>query len=139
MLQYALYKKGVLIMGLNYSKIDVIGATVEELKEALLNDQKTYGKMLEEISNLEGQKSEKKTDIPLFNNEVIENNNNGSSVDKDFEEEVDYYKKASLYSAEENIGEIKKIVKLSTCSYLNNHTTPTDQRYYIVAKLEIID
>ena len=56
-----------------------------------------------------------------------------------FEEEVDYYKKASLYSAEENIGEIKKIVKLSTCSYLNNHTTPTDQRYYIVAKLEIID
>ena len=56
-----------------------------------------------------------------------------------FQEEVDYYKKASLYSAEENIGEIKKIVKLSTCSYLNNHTTPTDQRYYIVAKLEIID
>lgn len=56
-----------------------------------------------------------------------------------FEEEVDYYKKASIYSAEENIGEIKKIVKLSTCSYLNNHTTPTDQRYYIVAKLEIID
>ena len=56
-----------------------------------------------------------------------------------FQEEVDYYKKASLYSAEENIGEIKKIVKLSTCSYLNNHTTPTDQRYYIVAKLEIVD
>lgn len=57
----------------------------------------------------------------------------------DFEEEVDYYKRASKYSAEENIGEIKKIVKLSTCSYLNNHTTPTDQRYYIVAKLEIVD
>lgn len=56
-----------------------------------------------------------------------------------FEEEVDYYKNASIYSAEENIGEIKKIVKLSTCSYLNNYTTPTDQRYYIVAKLEIID
>lgn len=56
-----------------------------------------------------------------------------------FEEEVEYYKKASVYSAEENIGEIKKIVKLSTCSYLNNHTTPTDQRYYIVAKLEKID
>ena len=34
----------------------------------------------------------------------------------DFEEEVDYYKRASKYSAEENIGEIKKIVKLSTCS-----------------------
>lgn len=57
----------------------------------------------------------------------------------DFEEEVDYYKNASIYSAEENIGEIKKIIKLSTCSYLNNHTTPTDQRYYIVAKLEKVD
>lgn len=53
-----------------------------------------------------------------------------------FEEEVDYYKNASVYSTEENIGEIKKIVKLSTCSYLNNRTTPTDQRYYVVAKLE---
>lgn len=57
----------------------------------------------------------------------------------DFEEEIEYYKNVSKYSIEENIGEIKKIVKLSTCSYLNNHTTPTDQRYYIVAKLEKID
>lgn len=56
----------------------------------------------------------------------------------DFKEQVEYYKKASKYSVE-NIGEIKKIVKLSTCSYLNNHTTPTDQRYYIVAKLEKVD
>ena len=52
-----------------------------------------------------------------------------------FQEEIEYYKKASKYSID-NIGEIEKIVKLSTCSYLNNHTTPTDQRYYIVAKLE---
>jgi len=57
----------------------------------------------------------------------------------DFEEKIEYYKKTSIFSKEENIGEIKKIVKLSTCSYLNNHTTPTDQRYYIVAKLEKID
>jgi len=57
----------------------------------------------------------------------------------DFEEKIEYYKKTSIFSKEENIGEIKKIVKLSTCSYLNNHTTPTDQRYYIVAKLEIVD
>lgn len=52
-----------------------------------------------------------------------------------FEEEIEYYKNASKHYIE-NIGEIKKIVKLSTCSYLNNHTTPTDQRYYIIAKLE---
>lgn len=56
----------------------------------------------------------------------------------DFREEIEYYKNKSKYSVK-NIGEIKKIVKLSTCSYLNNHTTPTDQRYYIVAKIEIIE
>ncbi len=53
----------------------------------------------------------------------------------DFQKEIEYYKKASKYSID-NIGKIEKIVKLSTCSYLNNHTTPTDQRYYIIAKLE---
>lgn len=56
----------------------------------------------------------------------------------DFEEQVEYYKKASKYSVD-NVSEIKKIVKLSTCSYLNNHTTSTDQRYYIVAKLEKVN
>lgn len=53
----------------------------------------------------------------------------------DFQKEIEYYKKASKYSID-NIGKIEKIVKLSTCSYLNNRTTPTDQRYYIIAKLE---
>lgn len=56
----------------------------------------------------------------------------------DFQEEIEYYKNVSKYSID-NIGEIEKIVKLSTCSYLNNHTTPTDQRYYIVAKLEKVN
>lgn len=56
----------------------------------------------------------------------------------DFKEEIEYYKKTSKYSIE-NIGEIKKIIKLSTCSYLNNRTIPTDKRYYIVAKLEKVD
>lgn len=56
----------------------------------------------------------------------------------DFENEIEYYKKTSKYSID-NIGEIKKIIKLSTCSYLNNRTTPTDQRYYVIAKLEKVD
>ena len=56
----------------------------------------------------------------------------------DFQEEIEYYKNVSKYSID-NIGEIEKIVKLSTCSYLNNHTTPTDQRYYIVVKLEKVN
>lgn len=56
----------------------------------------------------------------------------------EFDEKVEYYKKKSKYPMK-NIGKAKKIVKLSTCSYLNNYTTPTNQRYYIVAKLEEID
>lgn len=53
----------------------------------------------------------------------------------DFESKIEYYKKASKFNIN-NVDNIKKIVKLSTCSYLNNHTTPTNQRYYILAKLE---
>ena len=55
-----------------------------------------------------------------------------------FEEEIEYYKNASKYFID-NIGEIKKIVKLSTCSYLNNLTTPTNQRYFLVASLKKAD
>lgn len=52
----------------------------------------------------------------------------------DFEDRIEYYKKASEYNIETD-SNIKKIVKLSTCSYLNATTIPTDQRYYIVANL----
>lgn len=51
-----------------------------------------------------------------------------------FEGRIEYYKKASEYNIETD-SNIKKIVKLSTCSYLNATTIPTDQRYYIVANL----
>ena len=54
-----------------------------------------------------------------------------------FEEKIEYYKKISKISTN-RLGKIKKIVKLSTCSYLNNLTVPTNQRYYIIAKLEIL-
>jgi len=52
----------------------------------------------------------------------------------DFEERIDYYKNASKYSID-NVENIEKIVKLSTCSYINAKTRPTDQRYYIIANL----
>lgn len=56
----------------------------------------------------------------------------------DFNEEIEYYKNMSKYST--NISKkIEKIVKLSTCSYLNSTTNPTNQRYYIVANLEKIN
>lgn len=61
---------------------------------------------------------------------IDEENNNIKSLD--FIERIEYYKKASAYKIE-NIDNIAKIIKLSTCSYINAKTTPTDQRYYIVA------
>ena len=54
-----------------------------------------------------------------------------------FDERIDYYKKASKITIKVD-KKITKIVKLSTCSYLNTKTSPTDQRYYIIAYLETI-
>ena len=54
-----------------------------------------------------------------------------------FQEKVNYYKSKSQYIIE-NEEEINKIVKLSTCSYINNTVTPTNKRYYIIANLEEI-
>lgn len=64
---------------------------------------------------------------------IVEEENNIKLLN--FKDEIEYYKKASKYFIED-IDKIEKIVKLSTCSYLNNHTTPTNQRYFVVAKLE---
>ena len=51
-----------------------------------------------------------------------------------FKEQIEYYKSKSKYKSE--IEKINKIVKLSTCSYLNNKKAITEQRYYIIASLE---
>lgn len=51
-----------------------------------------------------------------------------------FNERIDYYKRVSKYQIKNN-DEINKIVKLSTCSYINAKTRPTDQRYFIIANL----
>lgn len=52
-----------------------------------------------------------------------------------FKERGEYYKKASKYKLD-NMNEVNKIIKLSTCSYINAKISPTDQRYYIIASLE---
>lgn len=54
-----------------------------------------------------------------------------------FDERIDYYTKASKITIKTD-EKITKIVKLSTCSYLNAKTSPTDQRYYIIAYLDVI-
>ena len=55
-----------------------------------------------------------------------------------FDERIEYYKKQGHYfkKIENNID---KIVKLTTCSYINARTSPTDQRYYIIAGIKIIN
>ena len=78
----------------------------------------------------------KATVFSVYSIDVSQEENNIKLLD--FYDEVEYYKKASKYSIE-NIGEIKKIIKLSTCSYLGKHTTPTNLRYFIVANLEKAD
>lgn len=50
----------------------------------------------------------------------------------EFKDRIKYYKKQSKYNIITDI-KSRKIVKLSTCSYLNAKTRPTDQRCYIVA------
>ena len=56
----------------------------------------------------------------------------------DFNERIKYYKKTSKYSLD-NADNITKIVKLSTCSYINAKTSPTNQRYYIIASIVPIE
>lgn len=51
-----------------------------------------------------------------------------------FIQRIEYYKKISKHFIG-NVDTPTKIIKLSTCSYLNNKTTPTDQRYYIIASI----
>lgn len=55
-----------------------------------------------------------------------------------FDKKVEYYKKTSQIKVD-NVEITNKIVKLSTCSYINSRTRPTDQRYYIIATLNEID
>ena len=59
---------------------------------------------------------------------------NSNIKELDFEERLEYYNNASKFRVQRNTG-TKKIVKLSTCSYINAKTRPTDQRYYIIATL----
>lgn len=53
-------------------------------------------------------------------------------------ERVKYYKKQGEYF-EKLENNVDKIVKLTTCSYINARTSPTDQRYYVIAEMVKID
>ncbi len=54
----------------------------------------------------------------------------------DIKEKIEYYKAQSVHLKEIDVDiEKNKLVKLTTCSYMNAKTTPTDQRYYVIAKI----
>lgn len=61
-------------------------------------------------------------------------NENSNIKSLDFNERIEYYKNISKYRIG-NTCNINKIIKLSTCSYINARTYPTNQRYYIIANL----
>lgn len=55
-----------------------------------------------------------------------------------YKDRISYYKTKSNIDTE-NIEDTGKIIKLSTCSYINAKTTPTDQRYYVVAMMKEVE
>ena len=55
-----------------------------------------------------------------------------------YEEKIEYYKNSSKIQIND-VNITDKIIKLSTCSYINSQTSPTDQRYYIIATLNKIN
>lgn len=68
----------------------------------------------------------------IYSINIYEEKNN--TKDLSFEKEISYYKNKSEYKTD--IKNIEKIVKLSTCSYLNNRNRITNQRYYVVASIK---
>lgn len=72
----------------------------------------------------------------VYSIEIGTEKNNISKLS--FDKKVEYYKKTSQIKVD-NVEITNKIVKLSTCSYINSRTRPTDQRYYIIATLNEID
>lgn len=67
---------------------------------------------------------------------IEKENNNIKQLE--FNERMKYYKKASEYNLD-TMNNSTNIVKLSTCSYINAKTRPTDQRYYIIASINPIE
>ena len=71
----------------------------------------------------------------IFSVYLIDVENEGNNIKfLNFNEKLNYYKKMSRFQLK-NDYDINKIVKLSTCSYVNAKTRPTNQRLYIIANL----
>lgn len=74
-------------------------------------------------------------DAIIFSCYSINENEEKNNIERlSFNEQLSYYKTKSKFNIDD-IGDICKIVKLSTCSYINSTTTPTSERCYIIAKI----
>lgn len=73
------------------------------------------------------------TIISVYSIGIEDENNNIKLLE--FNERIEYYKQTSKFQIETSEN-INKIIKLSTCSYINSKSTPTDQRYYIIASIK---
>lgn len=49
-------------------------------------------------------------------------------------EKIEYYKNQG-FNSKSITSNANKIIKLTTCSYINTNTNPTDQRYFVIAQL----
>jgi len=72
------------------------------------------------------------TIFSVYSISIDHENNNIKSLN--FNERIEYYKNASTHPTE-NMNNISKIIKLSTCSYINAKESPTEQRCYVIAEI----
>lgn len=69
----------------------------------------------------------------VYSTGVVDETNNIKNLS--FNQRIQYYKKASKYTIDNETEKISKIIKLSTCSYINAKSRNTDQRYYIIGSI----
>ena len=72
------------------------------------------------------------TIFAIYSKSVDEEKNSIKSLN--LFEKLEYYKRQSI-NLRENEDNPDKIIKLVTCSYINAKTSPTDQRYYVIAQM----
>ena len=108
------------------NKNGIMFAGIEKfMNEEFFNNNNTF-KIYTKSGNYEARV------FSIYSIGVNEETNNIKNLN--YEECIEYYKNQSKFKCEV-IDLPEKIVKLSTCSYLNNKVTPTDQRYFLVASL----
>lgn len=108
------------------NKNGIMFAGIENfMNEDFFNNHKTF-KIYTKSKKYEAQI------ISIYSIDVTEESKNIKNLT--YDECIQYYQNQSKFKVT-NLDSTNKIVKISTCSYLNNKTRPTEQRYYLIASL----